>query len=113
MHELVVAGSPDFDEPASVGLREELCVPPLGVHRGRLEIRAEVASEAHLRGGDGETPVAQVVTRGYRARAHRAQEMVHRRAKSECVHRRDGAATSIPETEVLRPAKFRPGVANP
>src|SRR5205807_6159956 len=60
--EFLVLVLPDLHEPPAVRLGEELYVPTHRVHRGRLEVRAEIPAEAHLRRGDRDSYDTQVVT---------------------------------------------------
>src|SRR5207253_8158199 len=99
MPEFLVAVLPDLHEPPAVRLGEELHVPPHWVHRGRLEVRAEIPAEAHLRRGDRKSSMAQVVTRRNRTVFNRRSKVVERDAQGARIHGRDRPASGLPETE--------------
>jgi len=106
MNEFVVSPSIDFHKPAAVRLGEELDVPSRGIHRVCIQVRTEVPAQAHLRRGDREPTVAEIVACRDRLRADRPQEGVDGRAQAERVDRRRRASDEPPQASVLRTSEF-------
>src|SRR5256885_14447253 len=98
-------------EPTPVRRGDQLSAPPPRAHRGCLGVRPETPAEAHLRRGDCQTSVTQVMTCGDGAVLDGRLKMIDGRLQGKGVDARDDAASGFPKTEIFRSAQF--GVGRP